>query len=294
MDFFPQPVRPKVSCESMSIFCEELDHPECVAFDDEGVMWAGGEAGQIYRIGADRKPVAVAQLGGFCLGLTFSTSQELTVCNLGLHALMRIDRDGRLLNAIDRIDGRPLKTPNFSVYDSNGVLYFSDSGGWGKKDGTIYRVYPDGRAKHFAGPFHFPNGLALNAEEDLLFVVESQRDRVTAVPIQKNGDAGSPEIYMSGLQRIPDGAVLDAAGNLYVTCYATDCIYLVRPDRTVELFAYDPDGTILARPTNAVFGGPNNTDLFVANLGRWHITQIPTATPGHLLANQRGGRKSSQ
>jgi gluconolactonase len=121
---------------------------------------------------------------------------------------------------------------------------------------------------------------------DALFIVESQRDCVTQLPIRSDGAAGEPEVYASGLARVPDGVVLDAAQTLYVTCYATDCIYRIRTDRTVELFAYDPEGTILARPTNAAFGGAARTDLLVANLGRWHITRIPTDTPGQLLATQ--------
>lgn len=288
MEFFPQPVDPVVPLARMSIFAEGLDHPECVAFDHEGALWAGGEAGQIYRI-QKGKTEQVADVGGFCLGLTFSAQQELFICNLGLHALQRIDCSGRILQTIDQVDGRRLQTPNFSVFDREGNLYFSDSGEWNKGDGCVYRLRTSGVAELFAGPFAFANGMAMSAADDALFIVESQRDCVTRLPIRADGTAGEPEVYARGLARVPDGVVLDTAGNLYVTCYATDCIYRVRPDRTVELFAFDPEGTMLARPTNGAFGGPEGKDLFVANLGRWHITHIPTDTPGQLLANQLAG-----
>jgi gluconolactonase len=286
MEFFPQPVDPIVSCRRMTIFAEGLDHPEGLAFDGEGALWAGGEAGQLYRIGKEGRVEQVASVGGFCLGLTFSRAQELFVCNLGLHALQRVDRSGRVLQTIEQVGGRRLQTPNFSVFDMDGNLYFSDSGEWNAGNGCVYRLRRDGVAEFFAGPFAFANGMALSASGDALFIVESQRDCVTRLPIRSDGTAGEPEVYASGLARVPDGVVLDAAQNLYVTCYATDCIYRVRADRTVELFAYDPEGTILARPTNAVFNGPSCTDLFVANLGRWHITRIPIDTPGPPLATQ--------
>ena len=32
-----------------------LDHPECIAVHPDGSVWAGGEAGQIYKISADGK-----------------------------------------------------------------------------------------------------------------------------------------------------------------------------------------------------------------------------------------------
>lgn len=286
MEFFSQPVDPIVPCRQMTVFAEGMDHPEGLAFDDEGVLWAGGEAGQIYSISGEGRTEQVANVGGFCLGLTFSQTQELFVCNLGLHALQRMDRSGRVLRTIEQVDGQRLQTPNFSVFDADGNLYFSDSGEWNGGNGCVYRLRRSGIVEFFAGPFAFANGLALSATGDALYVVESQRNCVTRVPIHGNGAAGEPDMYASGLARVPDGVVLDAAQNLYVTCYATDCIYRVRTDRTVELFAYDPEGTMLARPTNAAFGGPTRTELFVANLGRWHITRIPTDTPGQPLATK--------
>lgn len=285
MDFFPQPAVPIVPFEHMSVFAEGLDHPEGLAFDDEGCLWAGGEAGQIYRI-RKGKTEQIANVGGFCLGLTFSARQELYVCNLGLHALQRIDRNGQILQTIEQVGERRLQTPNFSVFDADGNLYFSDSGTWNAANGCIYRLRSNGKAEYFAGPFAFANGMALSAAGDALFVVESQRDCVTRLTIRSDGTAGTSETYAEGLARVPDGVVLDADQNLYVTCYATDCIYRVRADRTIELFAYDPEGTMLARPTNGAFGGAAQKDLFVANLGRWHITRIPTGTPGQPLAAQ--------
>ncbi|MDQ2925341.1 MAG: SMP-30/gluconolactonase/LRE family protein [Acidobacteriota bacterium] len=290
LEFFPQTVAPIVACDHMSIFAEGLDHPEGLAFDNDGALWAGGEAGQIYRLSSHGETQQIGNVGGFCLGLTFSAAQELFVCNVGLHALQRIDRRGKILQTIEHVGETRLRTPNFSVFDGDDNLYFSDSGSWNGNDGSVYRLRAGGAVEHFAGPFAFANGLALNAAQDTLLVVESQRDCVTAVPIRKNGVAGTPEVYASGLSRIPDGVVLDAAQNLYVTCYATDCIYRIGIDRSVELFAFDPEGTILARPTNAVFGGDSNSDLFVANLGRWHITRIPTPAVGQRLANQTADR----
>ena len=53
-------------------FAEGLDHPEGLAFDADGILWAGGELGQIYRIDSRGRVKEIARLGGFCLGFTFS------------------------------------------------------------------------------------------------------------------------------------------------------------------------------------------------------------------------------
>jgi gluconolactonase len=279
------PDQPLLRKESFTTFCEGLDHPEGLAFDNEHNLWAGGELGQIYRIDRNGKVEEIARLGGFCLGLTFSSSQELWVCNSGLHQLVRMDRGGRVLDTCAEVNGRALITPNFSVFDREGNLYFSDSGSWDGANGCIYRLRSTGKAEYFAGPFAFANGLALSADDRFLFVAESQRDRAMRIPILDDGSAGEPEIYASGLARIPDGLAFDAAGNLYVACYASDCIYRVTPKREVHLLAYDPEATRIARPTNVAFGGPHFDDLYVANLGRWHIGRVHLGTPGQRLAN---------
>jgi gluconolactonase len=284
--FFPQPHQPIVEHGQMRAAAEGLDHPEGLAVDGDGVLWAGGEAGQLYRI-RESSVETVAQLGGFCLGITLAPSGEIVVCNSGLHALQFVSRDGQVRRTVTEVGGRRLQTPNFSVFDKDGNLYFSDSGRWSGSDGHLYVIRLAGEAEHFAGPFHFPNGLSLHRECDALFVVESQRDRVLRIAITGEGRAGEQSVYAEGLSRIPDGMAFDEAGNLFVTCYATDCIYRVSSDGEVELFAYDPEGTILARPTNVAFGGPDRRTMFVANLGRWHLTAIPSEHAGMLLAGQK-------
>jgi gluconolactonase len=278
-------ITPLLPKEAFSTFIDGLDHPEGLAFDDEQVLWAGGELGQIYRIDTSGRSEEIVRLGGFCLGLTFSSRQELWVCNSGLHALMKIDRKGRVLQTIDRAGDRPLITPNFSVFDHEGNLYFSDSGEWERANGFVYCLRPNGSIELIAGPLAFPNGLAMSADCQFLFIVVSQRDHVLRIPVSAGHAAGEAEIYADQLARVPDGLAFDVQGNLYVTCYASDCIYRVSSDRTLQLLAFDPEGTRIARPTNAAFGGAALDDLYVANLGRWHISRVHLGVAGQRLAN---------
>jgi gluconolactonase len=280
-------MKPQIPLAKFRTFAEGLDHPEGLAFDADGTLWAGGELGQIYRIDRRGKVREVANLGGFCLGLTFSRAQELYVCNLKKHALIRMNRKGRVLDVWTRVGSRKIETPNFSVFDSGGNLYFSDSGSWGKTNGRVYRLRANGQLEDFAGPFAFANGLSLSADERFLYVVESLRDDVIEVEIRSDGRAGAKRVYASGLERVPDGAAFDAEGSLYVTCYATDNIYKVSPLGRVSLLAFDPQGTAIARPTNVAFGGPNFDEIFVANLGRWHIGRAPAGVKGQRVANLR-------
>lgn len=278
----------EISVDQFETYADGLDHPEDLAFDSEGVLWAGGELGQVYRIPERGQVETVTNVGGFCLGLAFSAADELYICNAKLACVIKVQKNGKSKLFADSAQGHKLKLPNYGVFDSSGNLFVSDSGEWTKSSGCIVRFDSRGRGKVFLdGPQPFPNGLALSADERFLFVAQSHTDEVLQVEIRKDGSAGERQVYATGLERVPDGLAFDVAGNLYVSCYASDNIYQVSPRREVKLVAYDRAGTTLARPTNIAFGGLEGDELYVANLGRWHISRAKLGIKGQLLANQR-------
>jgi gluconolactonase len=278
----------EISVDQFETYADGLDHPEDLAFDSEGLLWAGGELGQVYRIPERGQVEMVASVGGFCLGLAFSAADELYICNAKLACVIKVQKNGKSKLFADSAQGHKLKLPNYGVFDSSGNLFVSDSGDWTKSSGCIVRFDSRGRGEVFLdGPQPFPNGLALSADERFLFVARSHTDDVLQVEIRKDGSAGDREVYATGLERIPDGLAFDVAGNLYVSCYASDNIFRVSPEREVTLLAYDRAGTTLARPTNIAFGGLGSEELYVANLGRWHINRVKLGIKGQLLANQR-------
>jgi gluconolactonase len=280
-------MQPQIPLEKFEIFAEGLDHPEGLAFDSDGDLWAGGELGQIYKINPNGKSRTVATLGGFNLGLTFSPRQDLFVCNFKLGALVQLDRSGKTMRSWERAGRYRLRNPNFSVFDGEGNLYFSDSGEFKKHDGFLFVLRPNGKIEQLLDQLSFPNGLSLSANERTLYVVQSTKNNVLAVPILESGAIGEPRVYAQGLNHVPDGAALDAEGNLYVTCYASHNVYRVAPDGKVSVFAWDTEGTMLAGPTNAAFGGANFDEIYFANLNRWHLCRVRVGIRGHLLANQR-------
>jgi gluconolactonase len=273
--------------QQFEIFAEGLDHPEGLAFDSDRNLWAGGELGQIYKIDQKGKVGTVVTLGGFNLGLTFSAKQDLFVCNFKLGALIHLDRSGKIIRSWERAGQYRLRNPNFSVFDREGNLYFSDSGVFGKDDGFLFVLRPNRKIEELAHHLAFPNGLSLSADERTLYVVQSTKNNVLAVPLINPGMIGKLRVYARCLNHVPDGAALDEEGNLYVTCYASHNVYRITRDGNVSLFAWDPEGTMLSSPTNAAFGGTNFDEIYFANLSRWHICRVRVGIRGQLLANQR-------
>jgi len=277
---------PEIPIECFEIFAAGIDHPECLAFDRQGILWAGGEAGQVYRIPADGVPRLIATLGGFCGGLAFSPKGELYVCNPSL-GIARVQPSGEFSVFADHAGTHRLVCPNYGLFDSRGNYYVTDSGQFQKKNGWLLRFDPAGQGKVLAGPFGYANGLALSADGRSLFMVESDSDSVWRFPLGADGSPANRELYAGGCGRFPDGLTLDAEGNLYVCCYASDEIWRISPAREKTLFAWDRWAIKLGSPTNMAFGGKDFDELYVANLARTTITRVKIGRKGQPLANQK-------
>jgi gluconolactonase len=277
---------PEVPAESFEIFATAIDHPECVAFDRAGNLWAGGEAGQIYRISPQAKVELVTTLGGFCAGLAFSPDDELFVCTANV-GVVRVSAGGQSTVFATHAGSHKIVYPNYGVFDSAGNYYLSDSGKWKQNNGYLLGFAPDGTGKVLAGPFGYTNGLALSADEKFLFMVESNTDSVYRFQILGDGSLGTHELYASACGRFPDGLALDQQGNLFVSCYASDEIWRIDSARNKTLFAWDRWAILLGSPTNMAFGGEQMDELYMANLARTTITRVKTPHRGQLLVNRR-------
>jgi gluconolactonase len=267
-----------------AIFASGLDHPEGLAVAPDGTIWAGGEEGQIYVVTADGRVAEHARTGGFSGGLAFDRSGACFVCN-SPGRVIRVEADGRWEVFADSVAGIPMRVPNFPVFGPDGSLYVSDSGSWDVADGVIYRFAPGGSGTVFhGGPFHYTNGLAIDAAGEFLYVVETGRHGVVRLRIDEGSRAvPQPVCRPRSLRWMPDGLALDAAGTLYVTMYASDRIYRIAPGGVPEVLVTDVLGVTLNRPTNCAFGGSDFDRLFVANLGGRHLSVIDLGRPGQPL-----------
>lgn len=267
-----------LSIENVKIFAEGVDHSECVAVHPDGSVWAGGEAGQIYRITQNGKKVEeVANTGGFILGIAFSPDVSwLAICDNGKKCVWKLNLNNFTLEQFAiGAGGEDFKNPNYPVFDSSGRLYVSESGNFRQVNGKIFRFEPDGADEIWnEGPFNFANGLALSANEDYLYVVCTWLPGVERIAILPDGNAGKREVYTTLPQTCPDGIAFDVDGNLYVSCYIPNAIYIVNKKQEVRLLIDDWEAHTLSNPANIAFGGKDFCDLYTSNLGRWHISRI--------------------
>ena len=270
--------------ELFSVLADGIDHPECVALSPDGVLHTGGEAGQIFAVDAAAGTVLqVASTGGFVLGISFDARGRVYACDIKRRQVLRVDLSSDEIVVHSRgTPQHPLRNPNLGCFAPDGTMYLTDSGTWHGNDGRILRVDPRGGTELWCETStQFPNGCCLDVDDRSLLVAESTASTLARIPILADGSAGPRQVVAHLPGSVPDGVCVDSSGTAYVCCYRPDRIYAVSPDGTVRVFADDPEGTLLAAPTNAAWYGEGNRCLAVANLGRWHLSSALLDVPGH-------------
>ena len=270
----------------VSVFVEGLDHAEGIAWGLDGYAYAGGEAGQVYRIDIERQEVVqFADTGGFVLGMALDAHNNIYACDAGNKAVMKITQGGTVSVYSSGTDDEPLRVPNYPAFDADGNLYVCDSGDWHADNGMIYRIKPGGEAEVWdRRAKEFPNGLCMApGGEDICVAMSVNPPRVDRIRIEGDGSPGRIETVAEFPRTVPDGVAFDADGNLYVSMYRPDVIYRRTPDGQIDILAEDFEGTLIAAPTNIAFCGRNRDVLLSTNLGRWHITRYEVGVAGHPL-----------
>lgn len=276
---------PLKAISEIEILASGLDHPEGVAAGADGTVIAGGEAGQVYSVAPDGSWEEIASTGGFVLGVTRDGDSNIYACDLKLAAVMKIAASGGVDVYARGVEDRAMAQPNSSVFDDEGYLYVSDSGGFGTNDGCLWVVDPAGTTRLLSDDVRaFPNGLALSADRRFLYVALSTLPGVVRLEVAEGRALGEVEFIASLPDTVPDGLAFDESGNLFVSCYAPDVIFRIRIDGTVETFAYDPLRGVLASPTNLAFCHADRRLLVIANLAGWHLARTEMEIAGAPLA----------
>jgi gluconolactonase len=252
-------------------------NPEGVALDGDARIWCGTSTGWVYRLAADGASAeAIASTGGFVLGIAFDSAGNLYACDLLQATVLRLPAGGSSFVPFARPLAGAIRVPNVVVVDDDrGVVYVSDSHGDHDPGPGIWRfdIESGEGSLWFEGDLDFANGMTLDADRSAILVAESWGRRVTRVGIADDGSAQAPEVLATvGDDVVIDGLTLDDDGNVLLLCYAPSCVYRLMRDGRLELVIDDPDYSVLCHPTNGVM---RNGHLYTANLGRWHITEVP-------------------
>lgn len=234
----------------------DLQRPECILAERDGVLWSADARGGVMRIAPDGTQRFIGQqtpafaaasddtsrftTGTLPNGLAFDREGRFLIANFGTDRLEAMERTGASRVLYDSIDGMPIGKVNFVLRDRQDRLWLTVSTrikNWmetmspGFSDG--YVAVADGRGlRVVADGFAFTNEIRFDAAEEWLYVVETTRRCITRLRIGAGAAVTARELF--GPSRIgpgfPDGIAFDAFGNLWIAEVMSDRILAITPE----------------------------------------------------------------
>ncbi|MCV7398123.1 SMP-30/gluconolactonase/LRE family protein [Mycobacterium paraseoulense] len=299
-----------------------VERPEHVMVAGDGRVFASDKASAVAELIDEHTVRHIGEAGGEPNGIALDRNGHFLIANFGSSVLQDLDpQTGEIATLLSgQLDGRPLRWLNFVLVDSTGALWCSvstiaedlmDTIARGTADGFIFRVAPDRQsAQVVAEKVNFPNCMALDRNEDYLYVVRTVQADVVRFPIEGE-TLGPPERFGPPLGgRHPDeygpdagrfladpqvgrrwgmadGCAFDAEGNLWVTLVLANRIVAISPDGTATVVLDDPEGALLKSPTSIAWGGHDMRDIYIGSITTPYVLKGRSSAPGLPLIHQR-------
>lgn len=173
-------------------------------------------------------------------GLILDAEGRLVLCQHGLRQVARMDAvldapKASFTTLADNFEGKRFNSPNDLVYDSSGVLYFTDPpyGLSGQDDSAdkeldfngVYRLDPNGSVSLLLRDLTRPNGIGLSPDQKVLYVAVSDPEaaKIYAYLLQEDKTI-QEELWVLDLTEhvplaagLPDGLEVARDGKIYAT-----------------------------------------------------------------------------
>jgi gluconolactonase len=251
------------------------------AFDRNGNLYIVDIAfGLIYQINPQGSVKLLSEYDGEPNGLKIHQDGRIFVAD-HKNGLMLLDpQSGEIKPFVERYKTESFKGLNDLVFSKNGNLYFTDQGQTGLQDptGRVFSLNAQGNLNCLLNNVASPNGIALNPEENFLYIAVTRANSVWRAMLLPDGSITRVGnfIQLSGGSG-PDGLAVDQAGNLYVAHAGLGTVWKFSPQGEPLLRIHSCAGKMT---TNLAFGGKDNQDLFITESETGSILRARMDTPG--------------
>lgn len=316
--------RLKLTAADLGTYGQELQRPECVWVDRDGV-WASDARGGVCRVLPGRPPELLG--GGIAdpNGFSRRTGGCFVVAGLSDGRLYEITPSGLTRVLLETIDGVPLGAVNYACADGPHRIWLSVMTRhlpWTpalqsrSRDGYVVRIDGAGRRVEIvADGLDLTNEVKVSPDRRFLYAVETLGGRIVRFPIRADGSLGTKEGVGPphlGPGALPDGITFDEAGNVWMTIISQNAVQVIDRDGAVHVVYSDPNPAAvvaiaaalearsakmdhllacmavsgpLRLPTSLAFGGPDGRTAFVGSVGMTHL--VTFRVPPELGASRR-------
>ena len=258
-----------VQASDISYIGHDLQRPECILAEPDGMLWAADARGGVVRIdantdsqeliiqGADNRFEAATDdasrftQGTLPNGMAFASNGDLLISNFGTDRLERMTREGNNVVLYDSIDGERIGKVNFVIRDSKDRIYMTISTmipNWMEAispnvaDGRIVLVDETG-IRVVADDLAFTNEIRLDADEDWMYIAETCGPKVSRMRVLPDGSLTDYEVFgPDNHGALIDGIAFDSYGNLWGTHVFNDQIFAITPQGDLRIILDDDRG----------------------------------------------------
>lgn len=244
----------------------DLQRPECILAEPDGVLWAADARGGVVRIdtasgaqeliiqGADSSFADATDdasrftQGTLPNGMAFASNGDILISNFGTDRLERMTRQGENTVLYDSIDGQRIGKVNFVIRDSKDRIYMTISTmipNWMEAispnvaDGRIVLVDEQG-IRVVADGLAFTNEIRLDAAEEWMYIAETCGPKVSRMRVLPDGSLADYEVFgPDNHGALIDGIAFDSFGNLWGTHVFNDQIFAITPDGEMRIILDD-------------------------------------------------------
>ena len=252
----------------------DLQRPECILAERDGVLWAADARGGVTRIAPDGSQTYIGSRetadsaaagfedryvhtrGSLPNGLAFDRDGNFLIANFGTDRLELMTRDGDTKVLLDEIEGQPIGKANFVTRDRQGRLWLTVTTRmipWTRHvetmshDGYI-AVIDDKGARIVADGLCGTNELRFDADERFIYVAETTARRISRFELREGGALGPRETFgPANVGGYCDGIAFDAHGNLWSTLIMADRLIALTPQGELLTLLDDGDAAATAR-----------------------------------------------
>ena len=193
--------------------------------------------------------------------------------------------------------GRPFKTPNSSVNDRKGGVYFSSSGDFSPiapAEGAVMYLDKAGTLSRLAEGIHYANGVGLTPDGKTLYVSEHLERRLFAFDVAADGSLSNKRVFvrLDDLEPAdpkrswevgPDDMAVDSKGNIYEQEYGAGRMLIIGPDAKLKATIEVPEKYITGSALT-----PDESHIFITA----PVSLVDPTLPGkvYFVANPLFGK----